>query len=182
MRTLIFAFALGLSLLNVTCGRSEPANRPDQNANAAGKASRAGTATGTKSGEMGATSSHGGGTTAVTNGAATSGAGAAPAGGDADRALANTAEQDARIEKAAAKADAPGASAADRKAAAEAYLARGNVYRDAGNPRLYKFALGDYRRVLRYDPSNREAKEKMDEIVNIYQSMGRPVPTNGLEP
>ena len=27
----------------------------------------------------------------------------------------------------------------------------------------------------------REAKAKMDEIISIYNSMGRPVPTNGLE-
>jgi tetratricopeptide (TPR) repeat protein len=175
-----FALVLALNLFHAACGRSETDNRTNQNSNAAaGKAGRAEPSTGTKSGEMGATSSHGGG-----GGAATTTGGAAPAaaGGDADRALAKTAEYDARIEKAAAKADAPGASAADKRAAAEAYLARGNVYRDAGNPRLYKFALGDYRRVLRYDPSNREAKEKMDEIVSIYQSMGRPVPTNGLEP
>ncbi len=93
-----------------------------------------------------------------------------------------TAELDAKIQKAEAKAKATGASAADKKAAAEAYLARANTYRDAGNPMLYKFALGDYRHVLRYDPNNVEAKTKMDEIVSIYQGMGRPVPNNGLEP
>ncbi len=181
MKTVIFfAFALALNLVNAACGRSESANRNTQNSNATASSSRAATTNTANSKEMGATSSHGGGATpTTTNGNA---AQQAPAGGDADRALANTAEYDARIEKVSAKADAPAASAADKKAAAEAYLARGNVYRDAGNPRLYKYALGDYRRVLRYDPSNAEAKEKMDEIVSIYQSMGRPVPTNGLEP
>ena len=177
MKSLTFIFALGFGLMNFACGRGDSASQSNQNSNASNTASRSGAGTASKSKELGATSSHGG-ATATTNG------GAAPAssGGDADRALANTAEYDARIEKAAAKADASGASAADKKAASEAYLARANVYRDAGNPRLYKFALGDYRRALRYDPTNREAKEKMDEIVSIYQSMGRPVPTNGLEP
>ncbi len=179
MKSLTFIFALGFGLMNFACGRGDSASQSNQNANASNTASRSGTAS--KSKELGATSSHsnGGGATATTNGGA---APAAAAGGEADRALANTAEYDERIEKAAKKADASGASAADKQAAAEAYLARGNVYRDAGNPRLYKFALGDYRRALRYDPTNSEAKEKMDEIVSIYQSMGRPVPTNGLEP
>lgn len=178
MKTHLILVVLALGLLNYACGRGDSASQNNQNANAASSASRTDTSGASKSRELGATSSHGGGATTTTN------SGAAPAsasGGDADRALANTAEYDARIEKAAAKADASGATESDKKAASEAYLARGNVYRDAGNPRLYKFALGDYRRALRYDPSNREAKEKMDEIVSIYQSMGRPVPTNGLD-
>ncbi|MDQ1559137.1 MAG: hypothetical protein QOD32_2197, partial [Pyrinomonadaceae bacterium] len=71
---------------------------------------------------------------------------------------------------------------ADKLAAAAALVERGNVYRDAGQPALYKFALGDYRRALRYQPDNAEAREKMDEIVSIYTSLGRPVPENGNEP
>ena len=181
MKSLTLICALSLGLLSLACGRGDSANETALNSNASNAASRPDAAS--KSKELGATSSHGGGPSATTNGG-----GAAPAtatgggGGEADRALANTAEFDARIAKAAAKADASGASAADKKAAAEAYLARANVYRDAGNPRLYKFALGDYRRALRYDPSNREAKDKMEEIVSIYEGMGRPVPNNGLEP
>ena len=93
-----------------------------------------------------------------------------------------TPELDAKIEKAESRAKASGASEADKLAAAAAYVERANVYRDAGQPVLYKFALGDYRRALRYQPSNEEARAKMDEIVGIYNSMGRPVPTNGNEP
>ncbi|MCA1635197.1 MAG: tetratricopeptide repeat protein [Acidobacteria bacterium] len=176
MRTLIFSFSLGLSLLISACGSTEPASRSNQNSGAADNTSRAEKPVGNTSREVGVSSSHGGGG----GGASTTAAPAA--GGDADKSLANTAEYDARIVKASAKADAPGASETDKKTAAEAYLARANVYRDAGNPKLYKFALGDYRRVLRYQPDNREAKEKMDEIVSIYEGLGRPVPTNGLEP
>lgn len=176
MRNLIIPLALGLGLFNFTCGGAKPAGGGNQNSVAANNSRGAARADNASSPELGVSSSHGGG--------AKSAAPAAPqaAGGDADRSLVNTAEYDARIQKAAAKADAPGASASDKKAAAEAYLARGNIYRDAGNPKLYKYALGDYRRVLRYQPDNAEAKEKAEEIVSIYESLGRPVPTNGLEP
>ena len=87
---------------------------------------------------------------------------------------------DTKIERAEAKAK--GGNQADKLAAAAALVERANVYRDAGQPALYKFALGDYRRALRYQPDNAEARAKMNEIVGIYQSMGRPVPENGNEP
>lgn len=177
MRTLIIPLALGLGLFNFTCGGAKPSGVSNQNSGAANNSRRAEQNANAGSPELGVSSSHGGGAKSAATAPA-----AAAAGGDADRALVNTAEYDARIQKAAAKADAPGASASDKKAAAEAYLARANVYRDAGNPKLYKYALGDYRRVLRYQPDNAEAKEKAGEIVSIYESLGRPVPTNGLEP
>ncbi len=94
----------------------------------------------------------------------------------------DTAALDDKIEKLEAKTKAGGATDTDKKTLAGVYLQRANIYRDAGSPRLYKFALGDYRHVLRYDPTNADARNKMDEIVAIYKSMSRPVPTNGLEP
>jgi hypothetical protein len=117
-------------------------------------------------------SAHGGNSAPV---AGNAGSTAKPSGID-------TAALDAKIEQAEAKAKARGATQADKLAAASAYLQRGNLYRDAGQPTLYKFALGDYRHALRYQPDNAEARAKMDEIVSIYQSMGRPVPDNGNEP
>lgn len=93
-----------------------------------------------------------------------------------------TKELDAEIASAEQKAKASGASEADKRAAASALVKRGNVYYAAGQPRLYKFALGDFRRALRYQPDNAEAREKMDTIVSIYEGMGRPVPSNGTEP
>jgi hypothetical protein len=104
---------------------------------------------------------------------------AAPA--SADKPSLATPELDAKIEKAEAKAKAAGASDADKKAAAAAYVERANVYYTAQQPSLYKFALGDFRRALRYDPANEDARAKMDQIVSIYNSLGRPVPTNGLD-
>jgi len=106
---------------------------------------------------------------------------AAPAGANEKPEGVDTAALDDKIDKLEVKVKAGSATAADKKALADVYLQRANTYRDAGSPRLYKFALGDYRRVLRYDPTNAEAKAKMDEIISIYNSMGRPVPTNGLE-
>ena len=107
---------------------------------------------------------------------------AAPAGpSTSENTGMNTAALDAKIEKAEAKAKAANATEADKRAAAAAYVERGNVFYDAGQPRLYKFALGDFRRALKYQPDNSDARDKMEMIVSIYQSLGRPVPTNGLE-
>jgi hypothetical protein len=104
----------------------------------------------------------------------------APTSGSAQKPGIDTAVLDAKIERAEAKAKS--GNQADKLAAAAALVERGNVYRDAGQPSLYKFALGDYRRALRYQPDNAVARERMNEIVSIYQSMGRPVPENGNEP
>ena len=94
----------------------------------------------------------------------------------------STRDLDVRIARAEARLAAAGATDADRAAAAEAYLARGNVYFSAGSPSLYKFALGDFRRALSYRSTLSEAREKAEQLTSIYESMGRPVPTNGDEP
>jgi hypothetical protein len=95
---------------------------------------------------------------------------------------ADTAALDKKVEQAEAKAKAPQATQAEKQAAAAAYLERANAFYLAGNPSLYKFALRDFRRALRFDPSNAEARAKQQQIVDIYQSMGRPVPELGNEP
>ncbi len=66
-----------------------------------------------------------------------------------------------------------------RLALARAYLARGNALTGA---RQYRAALGDYRRALRYDPDNDEARQWAATIIGILQQMGRDVPTEGNEP
>lgn len=66
-----------------------------------------------------------------------------------------------------------------KKVAAEAYLARANALTEA---RQYASALGDYRRVVKYDPSNDEAKSWIDQITGIYESMNREPPKEGEEP
>lgn len=94
----------------------------------------------------------------------------------------DTAALDKKVEQAESKAKTANATQADKQAAAAAYLERGNVFYSAGNPSLYKFALRDFRRTLRFDPNNEEARAKQQQIVEIYQSMNRPVPELGNEP
>jgi hypothetical protein len=124
---------------------------------------------------MGVASSHGVGDSNAAPGAAGGGA----SGGGGARPPVETPELDAKIQKAEAKAKAPGAGDADRKAAAAAYFERADFYRDQGMPALYKFALADYKCGLNYDADAKDARGKMDEIVQIYQSLNRSVPEVG---
>jgi hypothetical protein len=96
-------------------------------------------------------------------------------------ATADTTAYDQKIKAAETKASRKGSSDSDKRALAAAYLERANFYYTAQQPQLYKFALGDFRRVLKYEPDNEEARAKMDQIIEIYHQLGKPVPTNGLE-
>jgi hypothetical protein len=165
-------FLLSALLLSACGGANPPSNTSTKTSNAPSGNAQTSIAHGTSpSSNLGVASSHGGDTTAPAGTSAS-----APA-----KAPVETPELDAKIEKAATKAKAPGASAADREAAAAAYLERGNFYYTAGNPMLYKYALGDFRRVLRFDPGNEEAKKKVKQIEDIYTySIHKPIPDNGL--
>jgi len=66
-----------------------------------------------------------------------------------------------------------------KKNLAESYVKRAIALTDA---RQYASALGDYRRALKYDPSNEEAKKWIDQITGIYQSMNRQPPKEEEEP
>jgi len=172
MQKPFIASALLSAALLTSCGANPPATTSRQNSNAAANNAQTSIQHGTSpSTNLGVASSH-------------SGAADAPAGAasSSTRPPVETPELDVKIEKAEAKAKAAGASEADKKAAAAAYFERADFYRDQGMPTLYKFALRDYRIGLRFDPSATEPREKMDEIVKIYQSMGRPVPDLGNEP
>ena len=155
--------------LLTSCGGDAPSPTATRNSNAPSNNSQTSIGHGVSpSSNLGPASSHGGG------------AGASGASSTATAPVA-TPELDAKIEKAEAGAKAAGASAADKKAAASAYFERADFYRDQGDPKLYRFALRDYRIGLRYDPTAKEPRAKMDEIVRIYESMGRPVPDLGNE-
>ena len=153
-----------------SCGGSAPPPSAARNANAPANNSQTSIAHGTSpSSNLGPASSHGGG--------------GAPTGApSSNTSPVATPELDAKVEKAEAKAKAAGAGEADKKAAAAAYFERADFFRDQGDPRLYRYALRDYRIGLRYDPSAKEPRSKMDEIVKIYEGMGRPVPDLGNEP
>lgn len=182
MRYLSFTPALAVLLLFAQCGGGDrPAETARQNTNAGAPAASNAPAGNTAPPSV--ASSHGG---ASANGANSSNAapanpGAAPGAAASDKAPVATPDLDEKIEKAEAKAGGAGASAADKQAAAAARMARGNFYYNAQDTRLYRYALGDFRRALRYEPGNAEAKEKIEMIESIYRSLGRPVPTNGLE-
>jgi tetratricopeptide (TPR) repeat protein len=66
-----------------------------------------------------------------------------------------------------------------KKSLADAYYKRAVALTDA---RQYAAALGDYRRTVKYDPDNGEAKNWIDQIVGIYDSMNREAPPEGQEP
>jgi tetratricopeptide (TPR) repeat protein len=68
---------------------------------------------------------------------------------------------------------------AAKKALSSAYFMRAEALKDA---RQYASALGDYRRALKNDPSNAQAKNWIDQIIMIYDSLGRESPPEGQEP
>ncbi|HEV2861096.1 MAG TPA: hypothetical protein VGX48_08825 [Pyrinomonadaceae bacterium] len=164
MRLTLTAAILLFFALSYACGGGAPTTTTNtRNSAPANSAQKTGA-------DVGVAASHGGGS-------------AAPAAaGSSDKPSVATPELDAKIQKAEAKAKAPGASDADKKAAADAYFERADFYRDQGMPVLYKFALRDYRIGLRYDSTNSDARAKMDEIIQIYKGLGRPVPELGNEP
>ncbi len=162
MRTILFYLTLAAALtLSAACGSSEQTKSSAGNAPQAGPRGAAQNSTGAEGPPV--ATSHGAPPAAQSSGT-------------------DTAALDAKIEQAEAKAKAAGAAAADKKAAAAAYLERANVFYAAGQPSLYKFALRDFRRTLKYDPANEEARAKKQQIEDIYKSMGRPVPDLGNEP
>ncbi|HEV2802974.1 MAG TPA: tetratricopeptide repeat protein [Pyrinomonadaceae bacterium] len=180
MRNLVITLACGAALVFTSCGSQSSTN----NTGGAAANSNNATANASRPAQNGGlppvSSAHGGAPAGSGAPGVVPPAGGASGGSAAKPTGIDTSVLDAKIEKAEAKAKASGASQVDKNAAAAAYLERGNVYRDAGQPVLYRYALGDYRRALRYQPDNAEAREKMNEIVSIYQGMGRPVPENGL--
>lgn len=66
-----------------------------------------------------------------------------------------------------------------KRSLADAYLDRANALTAA---RQYASALGDYRRTIKYDASNEEARDWIDRIMGIYASMNRESPKEGEEP
>ena len=181
MRIFLLSLTLTVALISsAACNSSEQANTSAGNAVAAQPANARTTTTTTTTTAQPAND---GPPIATSHGVppAPSGAGGGgPAAGGASGT--DTSALDAKIEQAEARAKAAGATSADKKAAAAAYLERANVFYSAQNPSLYKFALRDFRRTLKYDPANKTALERKQQIEQIYQSMGRPIPELGNEP
>lgn len=70
--------------------------------------------------------------------------------------------------------------AALKKQLSEAYFKRGLALTTPA--RQYPSALGDFRRALKYDPSNEDAKGWIAQIIQIYDGMNKEYPKEGEEP
>lgn len=91
----------------------------------------------------------------------------------------DTAKFDADIAKAEKDLKAKPTDDAMKKALAVAYVNRGLALTDA---RQYASALGDYRKALKLDAENTDAKKWVDQIIEIYGSINREYPPEGEEP
>jgi tetratricopeptide (TPR) repeat protein len=91
----------------------------------------------------------------------------------------DTSEYDAKIKQLEEQAQKKPNDEATRKQLAQAYLERGNALTQA---RQYQAALGDYRRTLKHDPANQEARYWSDTIIGIMKQMNRELPAEGAEP
>ncbi len=71
------------------------------------------------------------------------------------------------------------ANGAAKTTAAQAYFDRGFALTEAHQ---YAAALGDFRKALKLDPDQEDAKKWIDKIINIYASIKRDFPKEGEEP
>lgn len=91
----------------------------------------------------------------------------------------DTKEFDAAIAAAEVALGKKPSDADAKKALSAAYFNRAEALTKA---RQYASALGDYRKAVKHDPSNAEAKEWIDKIIMIYDSIKRGYPKEGEEP
>ena len=91
----------------------------------------------------------------------------------------DTKEFDTAVAKSQMDLKAKPANASLMSTLSDAYYKRAVALTEA---RQYASALGDYRRALKYDPSNAEAKDWIDKIIMIYDSMNKEYPKEGEEP
>lgn len=83
------------------------------------------------------------------------------------------------IDKAKAAYDKNQKSDEAKNALAKAYFDRAFILTDAAQ---YRAAMGDFRKGLKLDPSDEKAKNMYDEIIRIFESIGREPPKEGEEP
>src|ERR1043165_4388339 len=85
----------------------------------------------------------------------------------------DTSKYDAEIKRLEERGKKKAGDQATQLALAKAYADRGDALTGV---RQYRAALGDYRRALRLDPNNEQAKQMSGTIISILKSMGRDVP------
>lgn len=91
----------------------------------------------------------------------------------------DTAKFDDAVTAAKKALDAKPTNTAAQKVLADAYYDRAVALTDA---RQYASALGDYRRTIKLDPSNADAKEWVEKIIMIYDGLKKAYPSEGEEP
>ncbi|HVG35987.1 MAG TPA: hypothetical protein VM911_23235 [Pyrinomonadaceae bacterium] len=91
----------------------------------------------------------------------------------------DTSKYDAEIKRLEERAKKNPADQTTKVALAKAYTDRGDALTGA---RQYRSALGDYRRALRLNPNDEQARQMSGTIISILQSMKRDVPPEGQEP
>jgi len=91
----------------------------------------------------------------------------------------DTQELDAAVMKAEKGLTARDSDPDTKKTLGEAFFRRAVALTEA---RQYAAAIGDYRRSLKNDPANTDAKTWIDKITTIYASMGKEPPKEGDEP
>lgn len=161
------------ALFLIGCGNAnqQTANAPAQNA------VNNSTATATKPAmnDSGLVSSHSTDKTTSSKPASNSSAPMAPP----NQKAVDVTEMTAKIEKADKELKAKPDDATAKKTLAAAYFERAFALTEAAQ---YRVALGDFRKGLKLDPSNTEAKSMHDQIISIFEGMGREVPKEGEEP
>jgi tetratricopeptide (TPR) repeat protein len=88
-------------------------------------------------------------------------------------------EMTAKIEKADKEYKAKPNDTKAKEALAAAYFERAFALTKAAQ---YRAALGDFRKGLKLDPDDKEAKDMHDQIISIFESIGRTPPKEGEEP
>jgi tetratricopeptide (TPR) repeat protein len=85
----------------------------------------------------------------------------------------------ADIQRAEKKFEKDQKDAQAKKDLAHAYFVRAFALTDAAQ---YRAALGDFRKGLKLDPDDKDAKNMHDRIISIFQSINREPPKEGEEP
>jgi hypothetical protein len=91
----------------------------------------------------------------------------------------DTSSFDAEIKQVQDKMKANPKDESLKTALAENFVKRGLALTEA---RQYASALGDFRRALKQDATNEEAKKWIDQIISIYNSINKEYPKEGEEP
>ncbi len=85
----------------------------------------------------------------------------------------------AKIEKADKEYKAKPTDAKLKETLAAAYFERASALTEAAQ---YRAALGDFRKGLKLNPNDKDAKAMHDQIIDIFKSIGREPPKDGEEP